>query len=62
MENPSLNGEKEYKLDYACRLIEDDELTISEISQKVGYSSPSKFSQAFKDYVGCTPSDYKNGN
>lgn len=57
---PIFRWRKEYKLDYACRLLEDDELSISEISKKVGYASPSKFSQAFKEYVGCTPSEYKN--
>lgn len=56
---PIFKWRKEYRLDYACKLIEKDELTISEISKKVGYSSPSKFTQAFKDYVGCTPSQYK---
>ena len=56
---PIYKWRKEYRLDYACRLIEDDELTISEISKKAGYSSPSKFSQAFKEYVGCTPSEYR---
>ncbi len=58
-EKPIFKWRKEYRLDYACRLIELDELTISEISKKVGYSSPSKFGQAFKEYVGCTPSEYK---
>ena len=57
---PIFKWRKEYKLDYACRLIEDGELSITEISKKVGYASPSKFSQAFKEYVGCTPSEYKN--
>ena len=56
---PIFKWRKEYKLDYACRLIEKDELNISEISRKVGYSSPSKFTQAFKEYVGCIPSEYK---
>ena len=56
---PIFKWRKEYKLDYACKLIEKDALSISEISKKVGYASPSKFSQAFKEYVGCTPSDYK---
>ena len=56
---PIFKWRKEYKLDYACKLIEKDDLTISEISRKVGYSSPSKFSQAFKEYVGCTPSEYR---
>ena len=57
---PIFKWRKEYKLDYACKLIEEDKLSISEISRKVGYASPSKFSQAFKEYVGCTPSDYKS--
>ncbi len=56
---PIFKWRKEYRLDYACRLIEEGELNISEISKKVGYSSPSKFSQAFKEHIGCTPSEYK---
>lgn len=56
---PIYKWRKEYRIDYACRLIEDGHLNISEISKKVGYSSPSKFSQAFKEYVGCTPSEYR---
>ena len=56
---PIFKWRKEYKLDYACRMIDDGELNISQISKKVGYASPSKFSQAFKEYVGCTPSQYK---
>ena len=56
---PIFKWRKEYKLDYACKLIEKDEYSISEISKMLGYSSPSKFTQAFKDYVGRTPSNYK---
>lgn len=56
---PIFKWRKEYKLDYACKLIEEDNHSISEISKMVGYSSPSKFSQAFKEYVGCTPSEFK---
>lgn len=56
---PIFKWRKEYKLDYACKLIEEGDYSISEISKMVGYASPSKFSQAFKEYVGCTPRDYK---
>ncbi len=56
---PIFKWRKEYRLDYACRLIEEGELNISEISKKVGYSSPSKFNQAFKEHVGYTPSEYR---
>jgi len=55
---PIIKWRKEYRLDYACRLIREGKYNISEISKMVGYSSPSKFSKAFKDYVGCTPSEY----
>ena len=57
---PIIKWRKEYKLDYACRRIETGDYSISEVSKMVGYSSPSKFSQAFREYVGCTPSEYKN--
>ncbi|MBE6490635.1 MAG: helix-turn-helix domain-containing protein [Methanobrevibacter sp.] len=57
---PIIKWRKEYKLDYACRLIETGEHSISDVSRMVGYSSPSKFSQAFREYVGCTPSEYQN--
>ena len=57
---PIIKWRKEYKLDCACRLIESGDYSISEVSKMVGYSSPSKFSQAFREYVGCTPSEYQN--
>ena len=56
---PIFKWRKEYRLDYASRLIEEGQLNISEISKKVGYSPPSKFSQAFKEYIGCAPSEYR---
>ena len=56
---PIFKWRKEYRLDCACLLIEEGQMTISEISKNVGYSSPSKFSQAFKEYVGFTPSEYR---
>lgn len=56
---PIFKWRKEYKLEHACKLIENENYTLSEISKMVGYSSPSKFTQAFKEYVGCTPSEYK---
>lgn len=55
---PIIKWRNEYKLDYACRLIESGDYSMSDISKKIGYSSPSKFSKAFKDYIGCSPSDY----
>ena len=34
--------------------------TVSEISEKLGYSDVYYFSNAFKKYTGNTPSYYKN--
>lgn len=55
---PIIKWRNEYKLDYACRLIESGDYSMSDISKMIGYSSPSKFSKAFKDYIGCSPSEY----
>uniref|UniRef100_UPI00321663BF helix-turn-helix domain-containing protein n=1 Tax=uncultured Draconibacterium sp. TaxID=1573823 RepID=UPI00321663BF len=51
------------RLEEATRLLQNDELTASEIAYKVGFSSPSYFNKCFHDKYGFTPGDYKkNGN
>ena len=42
------------------RLLETD-ISIIEISEECGFSSPSYFSKVFKDYFGCTPNQYRAG-
>jgi len=37
-----------------------DELSISEISYRLGYSSVQHLSRQFKEVTGLTPSHYKN--
>ncbi len=44
----------------AAMLISEADLTISEISQRLGYDNASKFSAAFKDVIGVTPQSYRN--
>ena len=39
----------------------NDDLTISEIAFKVGFSSQAYFSTVFKSKFGVTPSEYKSG-
>jgi len=46
----------------ACRLLKDGKYNISEISEKVGFSSPSYFSRAFRKYYGIMPSEYSKNN
>ena len=49
------------RIDYACKLIEEGKatkLTVEGISQNVGFSSRSKFIDAFKERKGVVPSTY----
>jgi AraC-like DNA-binding protein/quercetin dioxygenase-like cupin family protein len=47
------------KIAEAKRLLREDGLSVSKISDMLGYSSIHNFSRAFKKAVGASPSDYK---
>lgn len=49
---------RQIRLQKSTRLLKSKSLTISEIAFSVGFSSPSYFSQAFRDYYGMTPKEY----
>ena len=42
----------------ACRLLKDGRYSISEISDMVGFNTPSYFATCFKKYMGCLPTEY----
>lgn len=46
------------RLQRAAQLIREGELTISEIADRVGFSSTSYFSKCFQEMYGCKPSIY----
>lgn len=48
------------RLNRAAELLKQGELTISEVSYKVGFEDPFYFSKCFKAHFGCTPKNYKN--
>ncbi|MCC8098016.1 MAG: AraC family transcriptional regulator [Eubacterium sp.] len=50
---------KEYRIRHAAKLLHHTEAGIAEISAQVGYESQSKFTKAFKDIIGMTPSAYR---
>lgn len=50
----------EYRLAKALELLETTHLTITEISETVGFSSPSYFIQTFRQKTGYTPLAYRN--
>ena len=50
---------REFRLEKALEMLQDDIATASEISYKVGFNSPTYFNTAFKDYFGYTPGEVK---
>lgn len=52
----------EKKIAEACNLIKNSNLSITEISEKLGYTTPHSFSQNFKKITGVSPTEYKNNN
>ena len=47
------------RMEQAQRLLSDRDLNISNVAERVGYASPSRFCHAFKRHIGITPSDYR---
>lgn len=51
---------RSYRMNHAANLLrEHKELSIATIAGMVGYDSPGKFSSAFKEVIGSTPSFYR---
>ncbi|NMA65379.1 MAG: AraC family transcriptional regulator [Clostridiaceae bacterium] len=49
-----------YRLEKACNLLKSTNLSISEISEKVGYPDPLSFSKIFKMYYDISPTKYRD--
>jgi AraC family transcriptional regulator len=47
------------RIEKACRLLRETEMTIITVANEVGYSNPSHFSQIFRKNTGLSPSDYR---
>jgi len=50
----------EKRIDFAKELFRDKNISIKEVSKKVGYEDPNYFCRIFKKNTGQTPKDYKN--
>ncbi len=48
------------RCDEACRLLRQNELSLYEIAEKVGYYDESHFYRRFKNIIGISPSDYRS--
>ena len=49
---------KAYRMRLAASLLVANEIPVSEIASRTGFSSSSYFSSAFKDFFGKSPSEY----
>ena len=49
-----------YRLEQAIELLRDEDYSVQEVANLVGYSDPLYFSRIFKKHVGYTPSQVKN--
>lgn len=48
-----------YRLEQSCRLLRSTNLSIQEISEKIGYENPLTFSKIFKNSYGLSPKNYR---
>ena len=52
---------REYRLQTAQKLLAETDAPIVEIAHRVGYENPNKFSSAFRQVYGTTPTEYRKG-
>lgn len=53
---------KEHRMETAARLLRSSQDSISAIAKAVGYTSASRFSEAFKETYHCMPREYRKKN
>lgn len=46
----------------ACRYLRQSEMSVTQISETVGFSTLRTFNRAFVKLIGCSPSDYRRNN
>ncbi len=51
--------QKEYRLQLSQKLLLETDCTVAEIAHRVGYENPNKFSSAFREAAGMTPTEYR---
>ena len=50
------------RLEKSQQLLKQTDASIAAIANQIGYSNPSKFASAFREYTGMTPSEYKRSH
>lgn len=49
----------ERRLEYACRLLKDTELSVTDIAMDAGFGSTRSFFRAFREYYGMSPGELR---
>lgn len=49
----------EYRIGQACKMLQQEEISISEIAYRVGFGNLSNFNRKFKELSGCTPKEFR---
>ncbi len=50
---------QQYRIEQSLPLLADRQLSITEISERTGFSDPNYFAKVFRKQKGCSPSDYR---
>lgn len=50
------------RMDLAKELLNNSQMPVTSIGYEVGFKDPSYFARAFKQCVGCTPSEYRDAS
>ncbi len=48
-----------YRMDKACELLQNDQLSIGDVARSVGYEDPLQFSKTFRKTKGASPKNYR---
>jgi len=51
-----------YRMEFACRLLRDSDLTVRVINSKLGYKSATYFQNLFRARMNCTPLEYRHAS
>lgn len=54
-----VNYLNEYRIEKAKDLLNNTDVSITEVGKKVGYTTPNNFSRIFKQYTGVSPKEYR---
>ncbi|MEK4061920.1 MULTISPECIES: helix-turn-helix domain-containing protein [unclassified Paenibacillus] len=52
----------QYRIEQAKKILQEDELNVQEVSERVGFLNSNSFIRVFKKYEGITPGQYKQNN